>query len=99
MSSGFWAATDCPTGGYPRVTARAAPSEVNVFNRRRIRDGKWRVFAAGLAAFAFVFCGSVLSRAAVSAETNSAANAGICAWSHFELGPSTRGLPGCCSPS
>ena len=75
MSSGFWAATDCPTGGYPRVTARAAPSEVNVFNRRRIRDGKWRVFAAGLAAFAFVFCGSVLSRAAVSAETNSAASA------------------------
>src|SRR5438309_1694218 len=75
MSSGFWAATDCPTGGYPRVTARAAPSEVNVFNRRRIRDGKWRVFAAGLAAFAFVFCGSVLSRAAVSAETNSAVSA------------------------
>ena len=75
MSSGFWAATDCPGRGYPHVTARAAGNEVNVFIRRRIRDGKWRVFAAGLAALALVFCGSVLSRAAVSAEPDSAATA------------------------
>ena len=44
-----------------------------MFIRRRIRDGKRLVFAAGVVAFAFVFCGSVLSRAAVCAETNSAA--------------------------
>jgi murein L,D-transpeptidase YcbB/YkuD len=71
----IWGATDYPNCGYCRVTASGARSEVNVFIRCRIRDGKWRVFAAGLAAFAFVFCGSVLSRAAVSAETNSAATA------------------------
>src|SRR5438034_816407 len=75
MSNGFGAATDCPSYGYPRVTACGARSEVNVFIRRRIRDRKWRIFAAGLAAFVFVFCGSVLSRAAVAAETNSAASA------------------------
>src|SRR5437764_6810557 len=73
MSSGFGAATDCPSCGYPRVIACAARSEVNVFIRYRIRYGKRRVFAAGLAAFVLVFCGSVLSRAAVSAETDSAA--------------------------
>jgi len=46
-----------------------------VFIRRRIRDGKWLILAAGAVAFAFVFCGSGLSCAAVSAETNSAASA------------------------
>jgi L,D-transpeptidase YcbB len=42
-----------------------------VFIRRRIRDGKWLVLAAGVVAFAFVFIGSPLSRAAVCAEANS----------------------------
>ncbi len=45
-----------------------------MFIRRRMRGGKGLVLAAGVAAFAFVICGSALSRAAVCAETNSPAS-------------------------
>src|SRR5260370_2577541 len=75
LSSQLGAVTDCPSCGYPRVIGCAARSEVNVFVRRSVRHGKWLVLAAGAGAFAFVFCGSVLSRAAVAAETNPAASA------------------------
>jgi murein L,D-transpeptidase YcbB/YkuD len=57
------------------VIGCAAPSEVNVFIRRRIRDVKRLALAGCVAAFAFVFCGSALSRVAVCAETNSPASA------------------------
>ncbi len=75
MSSGFGAATDCPSRGYPRVIACAAQSEVNVFIRRSVSRGKWLALAAGVVVFAFMFCGSMLSRAAVTAETNPPASA------------------------
>jgi L,D-transpeptidase YcbB len=75
MSSGRGAAAGRPSRGDPRVIVFDARSEVNVFIRRRIRDGKWLILATGAVAFAFVFCGSGLSCAVVSAETNSAASA------------------------
>jgi len=53
----------------------AGRSEVNVFIRSSVQDGKWLVVAAGVMAFAFVSCGSVPSCAAVAAETNSTATA------------------------
>ena len=46
-----------------------------MFIRPSLRHGKWLVLAAGAVGFAFVFCGSVPSRAAAAAETNSAASA------------------------
>jgi murein L,D-transpeptidase YcbB/YkuD len=71
MSSGHGAAAGRPSRGDPRVIVFDAQSEVNVFIRRRIRDAKLPVLAAGVAAFAFVFGGSALPRAAVCAEANS----------------------------
>jgi L,D-transpeptidase YcbB len=71
VSSGAGAATDGLSRGYPGLITCAARSEVNVFIRRRIRDAKLPVLVAGVVAFAFVFGGSALSRAAVCAEANS----------------------------
>ena len=46
-----------------------------MFIRRRVRDGKSLVLAAGIVALAFVLCGSWLSDVAACAETNSPASA------------------------
>jgi len=50
MSSGHGAAAGRPSRGDPRVIVFDARSEVNVFIRRRIRDGKWLILAAGAVA-------------------------------------------------
>jgi murein L,D-transpeptidase YcbB/YkuD len=68
-------ATDGRGRSYLRRIAFAARSEVNVFIRRRIRGGKWLALGVGVVAFTLVFCGSVPSHAAVSADTNSTASA------------------------
>jgi murein L,D-transpeptidase YcbB/YkuD len=53
----------------------AARSEVNVFIHRGVRHGNWLVLVAGVVVFAIIFCGSMLSRSAVSAEADPAASA------------------------